>query len=66
MKRRNLWLIVVTLLVMSLIAACGSTPTPAPEQPAEQPAEATEAPMEEEKEEPVAAPGYKAHQNFVW
>ncbi len=51
MKRSNLWLIVVTLLVMSLIAACGGTATPAPEQPAEEPAEATEAPAEEPMEE---------------
>ena len=65
MKRRNLWLIVVTLLVMSLIAACGGQATPAPEQPAkateapaEQPAAAaTEAPAEQPMAEaPSAAP----------
>jgi alpha-glucoside transport system substrate-binding protein len=56
MKRRNLWLIVVTLLVMSLIAACGSQATPAPEQPAaEEPAAEEPAAVEEPAAEEPAA-----------
>ena len=55
MKRRNLWLIVVTLLVMVLVAACGGAATPAPEQPAaEQPAAEQPAAEQPAAEQPAA------------
>ncbi len=53
MKRRSLWIVVSTLLALSLIlvACAGGTPTAAPTEPPEEAAEATEAPEGEEPAE---------------
>ncbi len=51
--KRNTWLVLVLVVVLSLVAACGSQATPAP-KPAEK---ATEAPKTEEKKAEAAPAG---------
>jgi multiple sugar transport system substrate-binding protein len=52
--KKNLWLILVTLLVLSLAVACGGQATPAPEEPAaEEPAAEEPAAEEPAAEEPM-------------
>ena len=54
LKKGNFLLVVLLLLAVWVVAACGSTPTPAAEQPKEEPP-AEEPAAAEEEEEPAAA-----------